>query len=231
MKQLPLDLKHRTALGREDFLISSANQDAVAWVDKWPNWTAPALIVSGPPACGKTHLASVWSKHCDAVALSHDNIVEYDADSLSQKGENLVIDRLEAWIGDQEIETKLFHLYNILKAEDRTMLLISRTASAHMDFKVADLASRLRAAPCVSISPPDDTLLGALLVKLFSDRQIVLSHDVLMYILPRMERSFAEAQKLVEQADQLALSEKRAISIPLIRRILMGNEQLELLPG
>ncbi|MED5423417.1 MAG: DNA replication protein, partial [Pseudomonadota bacterium] len=53
--QIPLDLKHRTAYGREDFLISPCNQDAAAWIDKWPDWPAPALMLYGPAASGKTH--------------------------------------------------------------------------------------------------------------------------------------------------------------------------------
>ena len=68
--------------------------------------------------------------------------------------------------------------------------------------------------------PPDDSLLAAVLVKLFSDRQLYLSEDVLNYVLPRMERSFAAARDLAEKADKLALIEKRPVSIPLMRRIL-----------
>ena len=39
--QLPLDLGHRPALGREDFLVAPSNQGAVAWIDRWPDWPGP----------------------------------------------------------------------------------------------------------------------------------------------------------------------------------------------
>ncbi|MEC7028278.1 MAG: DNA replication protein, partial [Pseudomonadota bacterium] len=76
-----------------------------------------------------------------------------------------------------------------------------------------------------AIHPPDDTLLAVLLVKLFADRQLQIGADVLNYILPRMERSFAAAYELVEAADKLALAEKRGISVPLVRRVLMARDE------
>ena len=60
MAQLILDLGHRPALGREDFLVAPANQTAVAWIDRWPDWPGPVLALSGPPGCGKSHLLQVW---------------------------------------------------------------------------------------------------------------------------------------------------------------------------
>lgn len=70
-------------------------------------------------------------------------------------------------------------------------------------------------------------LLGAVLVKMFADRQIQISEEVLNYILPRMERSFAMARNLVEKTDQLALAEKRPVSVPLIRHVLMTQISAE----
>jgi chromosomal replication initiation ATPase DnaA len=99
-------------------------------------------------------------------------------------------------------------------------------APSHIEFTIPDLASRLRAAPAAAIQPPDDQLLSALIVKLFADRQIQITHEVLDYILPRMERSFAAAHDIVVTADQLALSEKKGISVPLMRRVLLMRQEL-----
>jgi chromosomal replication initiation ATPase DnaA len=220
-QQLIFDLGHRTALGREDFLISPANEDAVAWIDSWPDWSAPALVIYGPAACGKTHLAAVWSERTGAYFVTQDDLNGKDADAIAALSEHLVIDHLDPWIGDKVTETKLFHLYNILKEEKRTMLVTMRMAPRRADFQLADLASRVRAAPAVSVQPPDDALLAAVMVKLFNDRQIQIGHDVLDYILPRMERSFAAARDLASAADRMALTEKKPVSVALIRKILL----------
>lgn len=221
--QIPLDLKHRTAYGREDFLISPCNQDAAAWIDKWPEWSAPALILYGPAASGKTHLGAVWATKSKSAILNPDDIVQNDAEAISKISDNLVIRQAHLLIGDRASEEKLFHLYNMAKEAKRSLLLTSRAPANGLTFTVPDLSSRLRAAPCIAIQSPDEPLLTALLVKLFRDRQINVSQELIQYIMPRMERSFAAAQDLVIKADKRALAEKRNITIPLIREILMAE--------
>lgn len=226
-EQLPLDLGHRSALGREDFLIADSNQDAVSWIDLWPEWPAPALVLYGPAACGKTHMAAVWSAQTKAITIDPEELSTQSADILFARGQHFLIDPVDPWIGDRAAETTLFHLYNLAKENNRTLLLTMRVPPVRLSFAIPDLASRLRAAPGVAIHAPDEMLLGAVLVKMFADRQIQISEDVLNYILPRMERSFAAARDLVEKADRQALAEKRAISVPLIRQVLMSQTTAE----
>lgn len=226
-KQLPLDLSYRPALGREDFLIAPSNQDAVRWIDRWPDWPAPVLIIHGPVASGKSHLAAVWGAMAKAAFVDTAALNEKTAGEIAAMGNHLVINDADLWFGDRDAETTLFHLYNHMKDDgNRSLLLTCRMAAQYADFILPDLASRLRAAPAAAIHAPDDTLLAALLVKLFSDRQLQIGAEVLNYILPRMERSFAAAYNLVAEADKLALAEKKAISVPLVRRILMDRQDI-----
>lgn len=74
--------------------------------------------------------------------------------------------------------------------------------------------------PRVPISEPDDEMLEALILKLFSDRGIMVSADVLNYIIQNMERSFSYALKLVDAADSLSLALKRAVTVPLIKEAM-----------
>lgn len=223
-EQIPLDLGHRPAHGRDDFLVTPGNRNAVAWIDRWPDWPAPALVLHGPAACGKTHLSAVWKEKTGASIIDSALLTSENADILAGRAEHLVIDHIDPWFGDRAAETTLFHLYNILKETGRTMLLTSRMTPAQAVFALPDLASRLRAAPLAMIDSPDDDLLSAVLVKMFSDRQLQVGCDVIAYILPRMERSFAAAAAIVAAADRLALAEKRAVSIPLIRKVLLSQD-------
>jgi len=226
-EQLTFDLGHRFAQGRDDFLVATSNQDAVSWIDMWPEWPAPALILYGPAACGKTHLAAVWREKSQAATIDPQSLVAESADVIFERGENFLIDPVDPWIGDRAAETTLFHLYNLAKEHKRTILMTMRVPPVRLAFAIPDLASRLRAAPGVAIQTPDESLLGAVLVKMFADRQINIGEDVLQYILPRMERSFAAARDLVEKADHLALAEKRPVSVPLIRHVLMAQATAE----
>lgn len=224
--QIPLDLGHRPAQGREDFLIAPSNQDAVAWIDRWPDWAAPALVIYGPVASGKSHLAAVWGERSGGAKIDTAMLVEKEASQIAETAEHLIIDNIDLWLGDRAAETTLFHLYNLMREEQRSLLLTMNMAPSHISFAIPDLASRLRAAPAAAIQPPDDTLLAALLVKLFADRQLQVSCEVLNYLLPRMERSFAAAHELVREADRLALAEKRPVSVPLVRRVLLSRQEL-----
>jgi chromosomal replication initiation ATPase DnaA len=226
-QQITFDLGHRAAHGRQDFLVAPSNRDAVAWIDLWPDWPAPALVLHGPAASGKTHLAAVWAEKNKAAFVDTTNLGTQGADEIAQQAEHLVLDHVDPWFGDRDAETALFHLYNIFKEEKRSLLLTTRLAPVHGTFALADLASRLRAAPAVAIQPPDDTLLAAILVKLFADRQLQVGQDVISYVVPRMERSFAAALDLVATADKIALAEKRNIAVPLMRRILLQTAEQE----
>jgi chromosomal replication initiation ATPase DnaA len=86
--------------------------------------------------------------------------------------------------------------------------------------RLPDLASRLRAAPAVAIGPPDDALLGAVLLKLFADRQLVVSEAVIEYLVRHMERSFGAAQAIVGGLDAASLRQQRPITVALARALL-----------
>lgn len=218
--QIPLDLGHRTALGRVDFLIAPGNRDAVAWIDLWPEWPAPALILYGPPASGKSHLAAVWQERSKAGRIRGEDLSESTVRDIAAQNRHLVVENADTLIGALPLEKGLFHLYNIFREEGRSLLLTLQDPPVRRSFALPDLASRLRAAPGVAIREPDDDLLAAVLVKLFRDRQLLLGAEVLAYIMPRIERSFEAASALVDAADRKAMAEKRAVSVPLIREIL-----------
>lgn len=221
-QQIPLDLGHRTALGRDDFMVAGNNQDAVAWMDLWPEWPAPCLVLYGPIASGKTHLGAVWAERTEAICVKADHINENMIRDIAEMKHHVIIEDSDNLIGDIVGEKGLFHLYNIFKEENRSFLLTLKEPPVRRSFALPDLASRLRAAPSVAIREPDEELIAALLVKHFNDRQLRVGVDVLNYIIPRIERSFEAVSDLVERADQMAMIEKRKISIPLMRALLNG---------
>ena len=74
------------------------------------------------------------------------------------------------------------------------------------------------------LGEPDDALLAGILVKLFDDRQIRVSPQVVSYLASRIERSIAAARSIVEELDRASLSGKRPVTVPLAAEIL-GREQ------
>jgi len=219
--QLILDLPHRPASGREDFLIAPSNQVAMAWIDRWPDWPAPGLAIHGPSGCGKTHLAQVWLGAAGARRLGIEDLMTRAAAEHLRQGRALALDGIDAELSATPgAEERLLHLYNQLVEAGGHLLLTAERPPAHWPIGLPDLRSRLAAIPAVALGAPDDRLMLALLAKLFADRQLHVDAEVLEYCLRRMERSFAAACSLVAAADRVSLTARREITVPLMRDIL-----------
>jgi chromosomal replication initiation ATPase DnaA len=220
--QFPLPFDARPSLGGEDYLVSSCNSAAVAWIDRWPDWPGPSLAIAGARASGKTHLASVFAARCEARPLSVIELCATPASELAAPATPLVFDDAEAVAGRDDAEQALFHLLNALVGMKGRLLLTAALPPARWPVRLRDLASRLAAIPVAEIGAPDDALMGALLVKLYADRQLQVAADVVAYMVSRMERSFDAARSLVAAIDARAMAERRSITIPLVRAVMDG---------
>ncbi len=208
-RQIPFDLVHRPAYSREDFLVSASNAEIVGWIDRWPDWKDPVLVIWGPLACGKTHLLHVWKEKSRAEEFHG-----------QKEGRAFFVDDADRLAGNRADETALFHLYNRLKGEGGHLLLTAAQPPARWGIVTPDLASRLSASPAVEMKAPDEALLSAVMLKQFSDRQIEVGSDVISFLVTRMERSFAAAGQWVERLDKAALAQKRKISVALARELM-----------
>ncbi|MFC1673479.1 DNA replication protein [Pseudomonadota bacterium] len=219
MSQIPFDFDHRPALGGEDFLVAASNADAVAWVERWQTWAHTVLVVTGPEGAGKTHLAHVFQNVSGAEVLTPEALARDGADQALADHKALVLEDAEGFL-DFGLEEELLHLYNLAREGDVKLLMTAVNPPARWVIGLKDLSSRLNTAQLAEIKTPDDALLTALVVKQFNDRQLSVDQDVLAYMLSRMDRSFAGVRDLVQAIDEAALAEKRAITKPLVRRVL-----------
>lgn len=210
-RQLTFDLGARPARGRGDFFVSEANAHAVAMIDSTETWPGGKLLLLGPRGAGKTHLAHVWA---DAVGARFFG----PGDDPADLSEPAVVEDVDRWPGDREAD--LFHLLNLATQSSLPLLLTARTPPGDWGVKLADLQSRLSALTSARIESPDDALLMAVITKLFSDRQIMPPPSLIHWVLPRIERSFLAAERLVERLDAAALSEGRAPTRTLARKLL-----------
>ncbi len=220
--QLVLDLGHRPALGRADFLVSQCNADAVAWIDRWPDWSAPGLVIWGPAASGKSHLGQVWRARAAAPMITAADLDDREPPDLIGEHCDVYVDGADVVAGNPRRERAALHVYNMIAERGGHILFSSRTPPARWPLGLADLRSRLNALPVASIAPPDDAVLGAVLLKLFADRQLSVGVDVVQFAVTRMERSFEAAERLVAAVDRLALASQRRVTVPLLRDVLPG---------
>ncbi len=217
--QLTLDLAlPPPTYALQDFVVADGNRQALAWIDSWPDWPAPALSLSGPSGCGKTHLGRIWAARSNAIVMSGDDLDGMsvaDLTRLAATSPAIVIEGAE-----RAPERGLFHLYNLMRERGGFLLLISAEPPARRSIALPDLASRLRAAPAVAVEPPDDELLGSIILKQLADRQLHAGAGVVQYLVSHMERSADAARRVVAALDRRALTERREIDRRLAADVL-----------
>ena len=93
--QIPLSFPINESLHANDFMILPCNEDAVEFVNRYPIWHYPALVIYGEKGSGKTHLLN----------LLQDKISDND----------LVVDDADEIFGNEDAEIDLFHRFNQAK--------------------------------------------------------------------------------------------------------------------
>lgn len=224
--QLPLDLKLPARQAREDFLPAPANEAALAWIDRWPAWPGPALVIQGPEGAGKSHLAAIWATRAAALSLPPLAWLSQEPRALLGAAKAVVLEDLDrALLQSPSLEKALYGLWQALVERQGHLLVTAREAPQLWPMTLPDLASRLRGSSAVSVKAPDEALLSALLVKLLADRQISAAPEVVSYLVLRSERSFAAIRHLALALDQAGLAQRRAITLPLARDVLAQIEK------
>lgn len=219
-RQMTFDLPVRQARGRDDFFVAPANALALATLDAPEGWPLGRMLLIGPEGAGKSHLAAIWSSERGGVAvLAAAGLTNDDAPRLAQAGA-AVLEDAQALAGNAVGEEALFHLLNLMAAEGGQLLLTANAPPRDWGLGLPDLKSRLEATALVRISPPDEALLAAVLVKLFADRQLVVPGHVIAWLVPRMDRSLGQARRLVVALDARALAENRAVTRAMAAEVL-----------
>lgn len=223
--QLPLDLVLDAAHNRDDLVVGPSNEQAVALIERWPDWPAPVAVLAGPPGSGKTHLAAIWREMSGARSLTADQLTE-GVDAAEQGP--VLIDDLDSAPLD---EVGMFHLINAVRQNGTSLLIVSRRFPQAWGVKLPDLASRLKAVTTVEIHEPDDILMMAVVTKLFSDRQVEVEPHVVQFLVRRIERSLSAAMEVVARLDRAALERQcrvsRALAAEIVAQMDGGQQSLD----
>ncbi|MFD2175004.1 DnaA ATPase domain-containing protein [Rhodobacter lacus] len=219
IRQMAFDLPVRQARGREDFFVAPANALALAALDTPDAWPSGRMLLIGPEGAGKTHLAAIWAEDHGAEVIAAADLTNPEAERLAARGA-VVLEDAQQLHGTPEAEEAAFHLINLIAAEGGRLLFTADAPPRDWGLRLPDLKSRLDATTAVHIAPPDDALLGAVLVKLFADRQLVVPQTLVSWLVPRMERSLGAARALVAALDARALEERRPVSRTMAAEVL-----------
>lgn len=219
-RQLVLALDHGQDFDRAEYLSGAGNAAALALIERWPDWPAHAIALSGPEGAGKSHLAAIWASAAGAQTVPARSIERAMVPQALVAGALVIEDAGEGGLD----EAALFHLLNLAKEQQAWILITARGVPTGWPIALADLASRLRALPVAVLAAPDDALLRALLVKQFADRQLAVDDALIRYLVERIERSYAAARRVVAELDHAALQQKRPVNRVLAGEILARRD-------
>ncbi len=221
-RQMAFDLGASETYDRAHFFPAPSN--AAAWQalempDEWPHGR---LLLIGPSGAGKTHLAHIWAKTAGAQILAAVDLERRDPTTLETP---LAVEDADQTAGVPAAEEALFHLLNHAQHRQIRLLITAQKPPRDWCVRLPDLLSRLQAMPIAQLHAPDDALLSAVLVKLFSDRQITVPPNLIPYLAARMERSIAAARALVAALDAHALALGRPVTRALAAELLDSPDQ------
>lgn len=215
MQQIAFPIAGRDAYDPNEYIVSSSNEIAYKTLSNWPkNWGVrpyeKTLILQGPKSSGKTFLAKQWADKAGALFIKKTHEL---TEVLLEQHQAFVVDDFDAsWS-----EEKLLHHFNIIHESGKYLLIVTNQIP---EIKLPDLASRINSAHKVIIEQLDDDLMQMLIFKLFSNYSIVITSEVLQFLVKVLPREFPKLVRAVEGINALALEQKRKITIPFIKQVL-----------
>jgi hypothetical protein len=202
MTQIALPLDVRGAAEPVRIVVGKANRAVIEALRDPSRWPFRAAVLVGPPRSGKSLLAGWFAGSGAGEAFD-------DAHSSD--------------------ETELFHAWNRAQENDRPLLM---TAAPGWRIGLPDLASRLGGSLQLAIGAPDDAQIAELLSAHAEQRRLVLGEGAAAYLVPRIERSHAAVEAVVEAIDRISLERQAPATISVWRDALeavQGPEQGRLL--
>ena len=199
----------------EDFYVNKSNFFAFSLIEKWPKWEKNILNIYGDKYSGKTHLSNIFKKKYQAFKIKAN---DFSNESLKKFKlfENLILEDF-----DINIDEKLMYtLFNIADQDNKFILINSVVPINELNFKLEDFISRAKNCIFAKIENPDDELMFAILLKNFSDRQIIVDKKLIDFIIKHIDRSYVKIYEFVYRLDEISLKKKKSIDFKIIKEAL-----------
>ena len=215
LNQLLLNFEYKQNFKDEDFYVSDNNYYAFTLVNSWPKWEKNFLNICGEKYSGKSHLANIFLKKFKGIKINALSIKNKNLQELKIY-ENIILDNFDLNID----ENLIYSLFNIIDQDNKYLIINSEIPINEINFKLNDLRSRAKNCLIAKIDKPDDELIFALILKNFSDRQIVIDKKLIDFIIKRIERSYGKIFEFIYKIDKISLKKKKSIDFRIINEAL-----------
>ena len=227
MKQLPLPILAEPPSTFDDF--AAAGNEAVVQhlrVIASADAVAPPVYLWGPPGSGKTHLLRALLAQCRRAGR---RVACFDAESplpwTLEAGVSLVVvdgcDRLDA-----PRQHAAFGLF--VATADASAQVVAAGRLPPVDLPVRDdLRTRLGWGLVFALQPLADAGVRAALRRQAEARGLVVSDEVLDYLMSHFARDMKNLATLLDRLDGFALAERRGVlTVPMLKRMLAEDAEV-----
>ena len=197
----------------ENLIKDTSNSNVLNFLDKFPNWETKLINIVGEKKSGKSFILQLFRKKNQFNYLSNKEDFEKKYDELFLV-DKLILD------GFQINEDKFFSLINHFILHKKYLIISSREPLTMLEIKLLDLKSRLKEFLLIEIQNPSDDLIYSLILKYFSDNQIVIKKDLVEYIVKKIDRSYSSIEKFLIKLNDRSIIKKKKIDYKLINEVL-----------
>ena len=114
----------------------------------------------------------------------------------------------------------MYTLFNIADQDNKFVLINSLKPINELNFNLKDFMSRARNCLFAKIEKPDDELMFAIILKNFSDRQILIEKKLIDFIIKQIDRSYGKIYEFIYKIDEISLKKKKSIDFKIIKEAL-----------
>jgi len=197
----------------EDFIKDISNSDVMNFLKKFPNWENKLINIVGEKKSGKTFILQIFKNKNQFLYISNATEFKKKYDKLFD-ADKLILDSFEI---DEE---RFFSLINNFILHKKYLIISSTEPLTRAKIKLQDLSSRFKQFFLLEIKNPSDELIYSLILKYFSDNQIIIKKDLIDYIVKKIDRSYSKINKFLLKLNDFSVIKKKKIDYKLINEVL-----------
>jgi len=195
--------------------VSKSNYFAFNLINAWPKWEKKILNICGDNFSGKSHLTNIFLKKFKGLKINT-NLFKNESLQEIKTHQNIILENF-----DQNIdEVLIYSLFNTVDHDNKYLIINSTIPISEINFQLDDLKSRTKNCLFAKIEKPDDELMFALILKNFSDRQIIIDKKLIDFVIKRIDRSYSKIYEFIYKIDELSLKRKKPIDFKTIKEAL-----------
>ena len=215
LNQQILNFNYEQNFKDQDFYVSKSNEYSFKLLNSWPKWEKNFVNLIGEKCSGKTHLVNIFLKKFKGIKIDSNSFKNDDFKSLKVY-ENIVLEDFDENIN----ENFIYSFFNFIDQDNKYLIVNSLIPITEINFKLEDLKSRAKNCLIAQINKPDDELIFALILKNFSDRQIIIDKKLIEYITKRINRSYGKISEFIYKINDISLIKKKSIDFKIIKDVL-----------